>query len=106
MTRSAPLMRLVLLLSFCLLGLAGCKSQCRLLSEQLCNCALNSNDKSACLSRAANAEGANPSTLDQEVYCKALLQPGKCDCRLIDTPQGKVRCGLARDPALVFDAGS
>lgn len=97
MARSAPLMRLVLLLVTLSLGLTGCKSACRQLSERLCECALNSAEKSACASRAGNSEGVNPPTPDQEVNCKALLP--NCDCRLIDTPAGKLRCGLSR-PAL------
>ena len=100
MARSAPLMRLFLLLVVSL-GLAGCKSQCRQLSEKLCECALNTNDRSNCVSRAANSEGANPGTPTQEEYCRSKLQ--LCDCRLIETADGKVNCGLARDPKL--DAG-
>ncbi len=100
-------MRLYLLLVVCL-GLLGCSSQCRQLSEKLCECSLNSNELSACKSRAANAEGANPSTLAQEVICKERLQPGptQCDCHLISTAEGKIRCGLARDPNGVLDAGT
>ena len=97
MARSAPLMRLLVLLVACF-GLAGCKSQCRQLSEKLCECALNTNERSNCVSRAANAEGINPSNPEQEEYCRSKLQPGQCDCHLIETPEGKVRCGLARGP--------
>ncbi len=95
MARSAPLMRLVLLLTLCL-GLAGCKSQCRLLSEKLCDCALNSNERSNCAAQAASREGVFPATNAQEEICRAKLST--CDCRLIDTAPGKVRCGLARNP--------
>ena len=108
MARSAPLMRLLVLLIACL-GLAGCKSQCRQLSERLCECALNSNEKSNCISRAGNAEGANPSNYEQEDFCRSKLQypdQGGCDCRLIDTLEGKVRCGLARDPAAILPAAA
>ena len=108
MARSAPLMRFVLLLVVGL-GLAGCKGQCRQLSERLCECALNTNERSTCVSRAANAEGANPPSFADEDFCRAKLQPGQCDCRLIDTPEGKVRCGLARDPnasAKSLDSGN
>jgi hypothetical protein len=97
MARSAPLMRLLFHLLVCL-GLASCKSQCRQLSERLCECALNSNDRSNCVSRAASAEGANPPSPEDEDYCREKNQPGVCDCHLIDTAQGKINCGLARDP--------
>ncbi len=76
--------------------LAGCKGQCRQLSERLCDCALNSSEKTACLSRASNSEGVNPPTEADEANCKTMLN--SCDCRLINTPDGKVRCGLARAP--------
>ncbi len=99
MARSASLMRLVLLLTLCL-GLVGCKSQCRLLSEKLCDCSLNSNERSNCAALAASREGSNPATAEQENYCREKL--ATCDCRLIGTAAGKVRCGLARDP----DGGS
>jgi hypothetical protein len=93
MARSAPLMRILLLLVACF-GLAGCKSQCRQLSERLCECALNTNERSNCISRAANAEGGNPPSPAQEDYCRAQLP--QCNCHLIETAEGKQRCGLAR----------
>jgi hypothetical protein len=101
MSNSAP-MRLILVLVLATLSLAlgGCKSSCRQLSERLCECALNTNEKTACVSRAGNAEGVNPPSAADEAYCKALLAPGQCDCRLISTPEGKIRCGLARNPSL------
>ena len=106
MARSAPRMRLVPVVFVFLLALfSSCKSQCRQLSERMCECALNTNDKSACLGRAANAEGANPPTYADEDVCRKALQPGECDCRLIDTPKGKIKCGLARDPEATPDAG-
>ena len=95
MPRSAPLMRLALVLATLCLALTGCKGACRQLSEKLCDCALNSTEKSACIARAGNSEGANPSNEVAETYCRAHLQ--SCDCRLIDTTQGKLRCGLARE---------
>ncbi len=107
MARSAPLMRLLLLLTVCL-GLAGCKSQCRLLSERLCECSLNSTERSNCVANAGTKEASNASTSDDENRCRAMLQgPNACDCHLIETAAGKIRCGLARDPGGVVatDAG-
>ncbi len=102
--RSAPLMRLLLVLATLSLGLTGCKSACRQLSERLCECAINSTEKSACVQRAGNSEGVNPPTQAQDQHCKELLPT--CDCRLIDTASGKLRCGLARDATLAgMDAG-
>ena len=76
-----------------LLVTAGCKSQCRLLSEKLCDCTTNSSDKTNCLSRAATQEGTFPPTAQDDDRCEALVPT--CDCRLVDTPGGKERCGLA-----------
>lgn len=80
-----------------LVSLTGCKSQCRQLSEKLCDCTLNSAEKSTCMQRASSSETNNPPSAEDEATCKQLI--ADCDCRLIDTPQGKVRCGLARPPA-------
>ena len=77
-----------------LLGLSGCKGPCRQLSEKLCDCSANSSEKTACLQRAANEESRIAVQPEDEATCQALLQ--SCDCRLVDTPEGKQRCGLAR----------
>ncbi len=75
-------------------GLVGCKSQCRVLSEKLCDCAINSLDKDACIRRAATNEGQVVITAADEATCAALVN--QCDCRIVDTTVGKERCGLAR----------
>lgn len=91
-----------LLVILCAFALYGCKGNCRQLSEQMCDCQLNTVDKNACLQRVASSEGVNPPTPQDEARC-AELKPG-CDCRLIDTPEGKARCGLAR-PSAFTDGG-
>ncbi|MBX7096462.1 MAG: hypothetical protein K1X89_02010 [Myxococcaceae bacterium] len=99
-------MRLLVVAAFSLLALTGCKSPCRRLSEKLCDCSVNSLAKTDCLQRVGNAEAANPPTAADDATCTALYEG--CDCRLIDTPEGKVRCGLARPAVLsaAADAGS
>ncbi|MEN9799905.1 MAG: hypothetical protein RL653_3602 [Pseudomonadota bacterium] len=77
-----------------LLALSGCKGPCRQLSEKLCDCAANSTEKTACLQRAANEESRIAVQPEDELRCEGLLEA--CDCRLVDTPEGKQRCGLAR----------
>ena len=97
-------MRKSLLLSLGLLALAlaGCKTNCRQLSEAICECATTSTNRTNCLSAAANAEQSNyPSAADEEA-CGALLPV--CDCRLVDTAQGKANCGMAR-PLATDDGG-
>ena len=76
------------------LAAGGCKGKCRQLSEKLCDCAINSVDKSTCLQRISSAEAAAAPTPEDEAGCAGLL--AGCDCHTIDTPQGKAACGLAR----------
>lgn len=84
-----------------LVAAVGCKSQCRQLSEKLCDCSINSVDKDTCIRRAASAESSGVVlTAADEATCGALVS--QCDCRIIDTTVGKQRCGLARTPP---DAG-
>lgn len=88
-------------LSLVLLALApGCKSNCRQLSEKLCDCSINSVDRNSCLTRVSSNESNTTLTAADNERCGALLTA--CDCRLIDTAQGKVNCGLAWP----VDAGS
>ena len=76
--------------------LAGCKGNCRKLSERLCDCAASTSAKDSCLARAANEDGRVTTTPADDTLCSQLLQV--CDCHTIDTQQGKVNCGLARKP--------
>ena len=86
-------MRQAVLLAFTslLLVTSGCKSHCRVLSEKLCDCTSNSTDRTACLSSIASRDDNVNAT--QNDTCAALVDT--CDCRLVDTPSGKERCGLA-----------
>ncbi len=88
-------MRHAVLLAFTslLLVTSGCKSQCRVLSEKLCDCTTTSTEKTNCLQRVSTQESTFTPDAEQEAVCKALEEG--CDCRLIDTPSGKERCGLA-----------
>jgi len=90
------------LLSVAVLALAaGCKGNCRQLAEKLCECKTNSTEKNSCLTAASQDESSYPPDAEQDQTCGALLE--QCDCRLIDTPEGRVRCGLSRPP---LDGGS
>lgn len=87
-----------------LLGMAmvSCSSPCRLLSEKLCECEASSQARNACLISVASREeeARRSGVLDKatEARCSALIDG--CDCRLIDTTNGKVACGLAYPPSL------
>ena len=88
-------MRHVVLIAFAslLLATSGCKSHCRLLTEKQCDCTTSTTEKTSCLSRAATQEASFPPSADDEMTCEGLVET--CDCRLLDTPSGKERCGLA-----------
>ena len=86
---------------FTVLFATGCKTSCRQLTEKMCDCTNSSFERTSCLQQAANKESnaSVPVTAEDEATCEALLD--ECDCRLIDTPSGKQRCGFAVSP----DAG-
>jgi hypothetical protein len=82
------------LLCSTLSGLTGCKGACRELSEKLCDCSTNSVEKELCLQRAAQEESRVEPTEEDEVVCEERLEG--CDCRRIETEEGKRACGLSR----------
>lgn len=97
MRRSAA----IAVLSLALLGLPGCKSACRELSEKLCDCSTTSLERELCVRRAANDEALIEPTAEDEAVCEAKLPA--CDCKKIQdarTPEeqleAKQACGLAR----------
>lgn len=93
----ALLSRTVLTLLVMFLGataLSACKSNCRRLSEKLCECSTNSRERDACIRRASSSESTYPVDEAQDAFCEAQLKT--CNCHLVDTPEGKQRCGLSR----------
>jgi hypothetical protein len=89
------LSRLPALLAFvAALILTGCKGDCRQLTEKLCECSQTTLEREACLRRASAEDARVAPTAEDEQVCGQLL-PG-CDCRIIDTPEGKKACGLSR----------
>jgi len=83
------------LLCSTLTGLAGCKGACRELSEKLCDCAINSVEKEVCLRNASDEESRVEPTPEDETICEAKI--ANCDCKKIETPEGKRECGIARE---------
>ena len=92
---------LVVLILFVVAGLSGCKSPCRQLSERQCDCQASSFDRNTCLQRAATQENNVAPTAGDNQRCAELVE--QCDCRLIDTPEGKRKCGFARRDACDAD---
>lgn len=82
------------LLCSTLSGLTGCKGACRELSEKLCDCSTNSVEKELCLQRASREENRVEPTEEDEAACEERL--AGCDCRRIQTEEGKAACGLSR----------
>jgi hypothetical protein len=86
----------------CAALVAGCKGPCRNLAESLCQCANSSADKDACNQNVANEDSRIGPTDSDNAFCTTLLNPPAdggigCDCHLINTTQGKIACGLARN---------
>jgi hypothetical protein len=73
---------------------AGCKSNCRRLSEKLCDCLDTTVAQDSCKRVAANEESRVGVTAEQDQQCAAYLE--LCACNILDAPDGKEKCGLAR----------
>jgi hypothetical protein len=95
-------MRRAFTIAIAVCALAGCKSDCRKLSEKLCDCTTNTTDRTVCMQSASLKETYSPPSDADNATCRALYDG--CDCHLISTPRGKVQCGMAR-PYAGFDAG-
>jgi hypothetical protein len=78
------------------LVLAGCANPCLKLAEKLCECSATTTARDSCKSSASNEQSLVTITTDDEERCSALID--QCDCHSLDTPEGKLACGLARDP--------
>jgi len=89
--RCVMMMMLLLALG---LSLPGCKNACRKLSEKLCECEDHKPSRDYCKQRAGDKERLYPPTDAENAQCKILL--ANCNCKLLDTPEGKIACGLAR----------
>ena len=54
---------------------------------------LTTSERTACLTDVATREANNPPTDEDEEFCKGKLD--ECDCRLLDTPEGRQKCGIS-----------
>jgi hypothetical protein len=95
-----PLLVVVVIAASALV-VGGCKSPCRQLSERQCDCTQSSSERNTCLQRAATQESIVTLTAADNQRCAELVEA--CDCRLIDTPEGKLKCGYARRAACDAD---
>lgn len=89
------LRRLLPLLAFSVVLATGCKSPCLQLAEKLCECEFPDNfQRERCKLEWASQANAVDITSDDEEVCEGLID--RCDCALLETPEGKKACGLAR----------
>lgn len=101
--RRSPSLPLLLVLA---LGpLVACSSPCRQLSEKLCECQETTPDRQSCEREVARAEGSlDRLTAEDEATCERLLEVCSCEqverADQVESSEGKVACGLARDYAL------
>ena len=93
-------MQLSRIMSIAALGsallLSACKSPCRQLAEQLCECEDNTLDKEACLQEVSRKDAFYQPDAAAQDQCQAILDAESCDCTQIETTEGKRACGLAR----------
>jgi hypothetical protein len=75
----------------------ACTSPCLQLAGKICDCQSTSTLRDTCNQQANDTKSQVSVTGDDDVRCQKLLT--SCDCHALDTEQGKIECGLARDPA-------
>lgn len=99
------------LLFSALLSLAGCKTPCRQLSEELCNC-VQQYQRTECLRLAAERERSVEPTDEDQTFCESKLDScklqkvedeseqladgEKLSCADLQDEAGKDACGLTR----------
>jgi hypothetical protein len=82
----------------CVLALsstAGCGDACRSHAEQICACLPDDGSRAACTRRAKEAEVNFPVSAADQQRCQQLIDQKQCDCKVLNTPEGKLTCGLA-----------
>ncbi len=89
-------MKRLLLIALSSLPLGACGSDCLKLAQQICDCQPTASQRDTCNTDASNQKALITITSQQEAACTAALNT--CDCRLLNTPEGKVACGQARNP--------
>ena len=97
-------MKRLALLALACLGLAtGCGSNCKDLGDRICGCQTTTSAQDTCKTQVSNELKAQNITDAEEAHCEALLKTctdspdGTSICSTLQTPEGKVACGLA-DP--------
>lgn len=89
-------MRRILLTALLSVGLEACASDCLKLAQKLCDCESTATERDTCNAAASSQKSLIDLTAADEEACSAALD--SCDCRQLDTPEGKAACALARKP--------
>jgi len=71
----------------------ACSTPCRSLAEKLCDCETDTTSRETCLRGVAERAGTYDATEAQNQVCDGFL--GSCDCKNLNTADGKRACGLA-----------
>jgi hypothetical protein len=90
--------RLPLLLPASMLTLllaAGCGDACLKLADQICSCQPDQTSQANCQQRARDVEGVFNVRKQDEQFCQHLLDTNSCDCKKLDTPEGRQACGTS-----------
>jgi hypothetical protein len=90
--------RLPLLLPASMLTLllaAGCGDACLKLADQICSCQPDQASQANCQQRARDEEGIFNVRKQDEQFCQNLLDTNSCDCKKLDTPEGRIACGTS-----------
>ena len=96
---SRPLLAALRILA-CMLSLlctAGCGDACLSLASQVCSCLPDDGTRAACNRRAQDSEASFPIRPEDAKYCQQRLDSNACDCNKLQTPAGKMACGLSYD---------
>jgi hypothetical protein len=84
-----------LLLALCALVVQGCGDACLNLASQICSCLPDDGTRANCNTQAKNQASNFPISAADDAYCQKKLDNNVCDCTQINTPQGKLDCGVA-----------
>ena len=87
-----------MLLAACVITLslaAGCGNSCLSLAQQICSCQADQVSIDNCNQRAQEAKGIFPVRAQDEQFCQKQLDSNACDCTKLNTPEGRVGCGIA-----------
>jgi hypothetical protein len=89
-------MRRILLIALLSVGLDACASDCLKLAQRICDCQPTATQRDTCNTEASSQKSLINLTAADEAACSAALD--SCDCRQLNTPEGKVACAQARAP--------